>query len=198
MINGGYMNQVIDLNYLESLNPCKERLYSFTNNYPKFSGTWSEFLDLENVTYNDKIWVARRFLNTNQLIHFAILCADSVSHIFNNKYPNDNRVNNLLNYLKEIKDFTRITEEQRTKIRELRYAADAAAAAAYAADADAADAAAAYAADAAAYAAAADAADADADAADAAYAADAAAAAAYARKSQQNLNITFLKAVEEL
>ena len=220
--NGGIMNQSINVAYLKGLNPCQARLDEFLKNYPEFTGSYSEFLDLDKVTYDDKIWVSKQFLTMNQLVHFSILCAQSVQPIFETKYPEDKCLQNLFSYLKDIPDFTKITAVQkdeiwalRVKVRAAANAADAAAdAAAYTADA----AAYAYAyADAAAYTAAytaAYAADAAAYAYTAAYAADAAAyAAAYtaayadaytaayaadARKQQKDLNLTFLKAVENL
>src|ERR1017187_7195692 len=127
------MKQTIDVNYLKGLKPCEARLNEFLKNYPTFSGSYSDFLDLENVSYDDKIWVSKRFLSINQLVHFGILCADSVAHIYNDKYPDDKRISDLLNYLKSIPDFTKITVVQKDEIWALRRAAYAAAdAAAYA------------------------------------------------------------------
>jgi hypothetical protein len=220
------VNQNLDLTYLQNLKPCENILQNFINYHNDFNGTWEEFLDLPNISYEDKVWVAKRYLSINQLVHWSVLCAESVKIIFTARYPKNKSLQNLFDYLRVIPDFTKIDQKQKDKILELRKevraaadaaaayaAAYAAAAAAYAAAyaaADAADAAYAYA-DAAAAAAAADAADADADAdaasadadADAAYA-DADADAAYAdadaaaRGKQQKLNIEFLKAVVDL
>jgi|GEM_PF-684001 len=168
---------------ITALNPCKDRLDNYLQHYSNLEFTFDDFIDLEHISYNDKIWVAKQVLNKNQLCHFGLLCAESVLNIFESKYPEDKRVGDCIRYLIKVKNFEDITKIQKEKIIMHRDAAYAAYAAAYAADAAAAAADAAYAAYAAAYAAdaAAAAADADAyaDAADAyaAYTADAAAAA---------------------
>ena len=171
---------------ITALNPCKDRLDNYLQHYSNLEFTFDDFIDLEHISYNDKIWVAKQVLNKNQLCHFGLLCAESVLNIFESKYPEDKRVGDCIRYLIKVKNFEDITKIQKEKIIMHRDAAYAAYAAAYAADAAAAaDAAyaaayAAYAADAAAAADAyadayaaytADAAAADADAADAAYAA---------------------------
>jgi hypothetical protein len=183
---------------IKTFNPCQDRLDNFLQHYADFNGEFHEFLALENITYNDKVWVGCRLLTKNQLVQWSIFCAESVKHLFEAKYPDNKCLTELFDYLKSIEDFETLTEEQRESIAKLRrtayaaasyaaYAADAAfyaaAYAAYAADAaDAAFYAAAYAADAAFYA--------------AAYAADAA-AAAYdaadaAKEEQRNLNLLYL------
>ena len=167
----------INARKLRAMNPCRSRFDgNFLVHYPSFSGTWSEFLGLGKISYDDKIWVARRVLNKNQLIHFAVLCAQSVLSIYENRYPDDKRISDLINFMITIVDFSNLSNEQQEKLRELRSAA---AAAVYAACAVAADAAAC--------------------AADAACAVDAADDAAdAARKIQKDLNISFLKIVEDL
>ena len=192
---------------ISSLNPCKDRHDNYKNAYLGVELTLDDFLDSDKISYTDKIWVSCKLLTATQARTFAILCAESVLHIFEAKYPNNKAPRELLDYLKTI-DWLAVTEMQQIEIKRLRYAAAAAAhAATYAADAAAAhaataaadtaaaaasydaDAAASYAADAAAsYAAhAADAASYDAADTAAAYAADA------ARKNQEDLNLTYLK-----
>jgi hypothetical protein len=152
---------------ITKLNPCASRFDNFKQHNPEFDSTMVEFLKLDNITYDDKIWVATKLLTKNQLVNWSILCAESVKYLFESKYPNDKCLTELFNYLKSGLDFENLTEVQRTEVIRLRSATYATYAAS-AADATyaAADAAAAYAA-------------ADA-AADAAYAAYAAANAAYA------------------
>jgi len=204
---------IINKEVLKSTAPCVERWKNYLEHYCEFNGPFDDFLNLDKISYDDKIWVAKKVLNINQLVHFAILCAESVLNIYEIKYPNDKRISNYLVFIKTIVDFNSMTNEQRGKLRELRggvwqarnyAAADAADAAVYAADAADAAGYAGYAADAdaanavaAGYAAAV----ADAIAAGhtaavaagyaAAFAADAVIAAA--RTDQQNLNLQFLK-----
>jgi hypothetical protein len=193
---------------ITKLNPCASRFDNFKQHNPEFDSTMVEFLKLDNITYYDKIWVATKLLTKNQLVNWSILCAESVKHIYESKYPNDKSLSELFDYLKSGLDFENLNKVQRSKVTRLRSAAYVAtytaatyaaadAAAAYAAADAAADAAAADAAANAAYAAA-YAATYAADStyaaayADAAYAADAANAAL---KAQNDLNMLYLISV---
>jgi hypothetical protein len=186
----------VNTEILARLRPCTERFSNYLKYYEEFNGSFDEFIDLENVSYEDKIWVAKKLLNKNQLVHFGLLCAESVLSIFEEKYPEDKRVRDCIEYLKTIPDFNNIMAEQQEAIRGNRSAAYAAANAAAHAAAYAASAAAYAAANAAAHAAANAAAYAAAYAASAAY--DAADAAYAARKNQQSLNLQLLKMAASL
>ena len=153
----------INKEYIEGLSPCADRLQNYLNHYAEWSGSLSEFLDLDKITRKDKMWVFVRSVSTDFKRRFAIEVTESVLHIFEQKYPNDKRPREAIVAAKLFLDGA------------LSRKADAAAAADAAAYA-AADAAHAAAADAAAYAADAAAAAAHAAAADAAYAAAYAAA----------------------
>ena len=194
---------MINKEVLKSTKPCADRWKNYLEFYSDFNGSFDEFLELDKISHDDKIWVAKKVLNKNQLVHFATLCAQSVVQIYNERYPHDKRISDCVEYLLTITDFSSLSNEQREKLIELRERSRAARAAAYATDAAARAAAyatdaAARAADAAAYAT--DVADAAAYAAYAAYAADdAARAAAYAaRKTQQELNLKFLSAASKI
>jgi hypothetical protein len=179
-------NFKIDNAYIASLDPCKMRHDNYLAHYKDTSFSVVEFLKLDNITYNDKLWVWKRFTTKEEAIRFGVACADSVLDIFESKHPEDKRPRNALNaVVAYIKD---PTKENRQRCKDAVNAANAAANAVNAADA-AAYAAAAYAADAAD--AAADAANA---AANAAYAANAARRAAReeVRIQQQDLNLLFL------
>jgi len=152
--NKGYYSET-QVNELSFINQKRITLSTLVNNLPIKDFNW--FL------------IKKCNLTIKQKKEVALLYAETVMPIYEEKYPNDDRVSKCIH---GIKDFNngKITKDE---LRALRSAAAAAADAAYAAyDAAAADAAAYAAADAAAYAA-------DAAAAYAA-AADAAAAAAYA------------------
>jgi hypothetical protein len=154
--------------------------------------TLIEIMESE-ISIKDKRWflLTAGEMTLDEKKELAFLCAKSVASIFNEKYPNDNRVNECLQAIQDFKDGKISRDELWGKRRAAADAADAAdaaaaaaAAAAYAA-ADAADAAAADAADAAAAAAA--------DAADAAAAAAADAADAPRTKALQELFISFIQ-----
>ena len=187
----------INKDIIAKLNPCKNRFDNYLEYYSDFDGDLREFLELENITYDDKVWVFERNTTKEQRMKWAALCAKSVLHLFEERYPNDKRPrnaieatlnNNITSEIKRNAADAAFATAYAADAYAAAYAADAAFAAAYAADADAA----AYAADAAAYAA--DAA-AYATYAAAAYAADAAADAAAAdtaRQKQQCYNLSMM------
>ena len=166
---------------VKTFNPCQDRFNNYQINYPNSDLHIVDFLKLENITYDDKIWVWKKVTTINEAALFGLKCAESVLHIFETKYPNDKRPRLALDSIRTYLDNP--TEENKKACRAAYAAADAAAYAAADAAADA-DAAAYAAADAAAYA-----------AADAAYAA--ADAAADARKTQQDKNTQFLIEIYE-
>jgi hypothetical protein len=172
----------INKEILKELKPCNDRWRHYLQNYSDFSGSIVDFLKLDGIPYQDKIWVIVRLVDSKIYTKWSALCAQSVLHIFEKKYPGDTRPRECLEYLlsEGPKDLNNIR-----KHRDTAYAC---------ADAACADAAAAYAAAcacAAAYAYAAACACAAAYAAADAYAAYAAADAA-ARINQQNKNIEIL------
>lgn len=128
---------IINKEIISNFKPCKERFDVFLDAYSDFNGSFDEFLDLDKISYQDKIWVSQRVLNKNQLIHFGLLCAESVLNIFEKKYPQDKRVSDCIQFLKTIPNFSDMSSNQGKEILAHRNTADAA----YAADAaDAADA----------------------------------------------------------
>ena len=168
---------------IKAMEPCSSRFDNYLEHYESFEGTPREFVKLDKITYDDKVWVLTRIATKEQLVQWGARCAQSVLHSFESRYPNDKR--------------PRIAVEAAlagTCTEEVRRGAYAAAAdAAYYAAAHAAAHAAARAAVYAAYYAA------DADAADAAAAAASAAdaAACAARLDQQKLNLRLLVNIME-
>jgi hypothetical protein len=113
---------------IADLKPCKSRFDNFVVNYPDFMGTHSDFLSLENITYDDKIWVMTRLMTMMQKRQFALACAQSVLDIFEKKRPGDDRVRKCLEATANYLDGNITVEE----LREARRDADAAYDAAYA------------------------------------------------------------------
>ena len=81
----------INKEIIEKLNPCKDRFDNFKAQYPDFSGNLQEFLELENITYSDKVWVVTRLFTKEQNVLWSILCAESVLYLYEEKYPEDKR-----------------------------------------------------------------------------------------------------------
>ena len=146
---------MITKEYLKSLRPCADRFENYLCHYAKWSGSLAEFLELEKISHTDKVWVFTRSIDKEKQRLFAADCAESVLHIFESKYPNDDRPRKVIQVARsKITDAADAADAARAASRAARAAADAAARAASRA-ADAAYAAAYAAADAAAYAAAA-------------------------------------------
>lgn len=122
---------------IEQFNPCKNKIDNFKNRNPGFKGNVTDFLSLENITYDDKLWVCTRLVTRNQKFRFAVACAESVLYIFESKLPGDTRVRDLIDFMNTISNVETMSDDTRSKLLELRHAAyDAYAyAAIYAADA---------------------------------------------------------------
>jgi len=107
----------INKEFLKSLNPCTSRYEHLLEHYGEFSGSLSEFLDLPSGYYTDKVWVAGEILNKNQLVSWAILCAESVMYIFEANYPGNKSLSNCIDFLKTVKDFNNLTDSQSLEIK---------------------------------------------------------------------------------
>ena len=67
---------------IANMKPCESRYENYLNYYKGQELEFDAFLDLDKITYNDKVWVAKKLLNKNQLVHWALLCAQSVLPLF--------------------------------------------------------------------------------------------------------------------
>jgi hypothetical protein len=113
---------------IKKLNPCKDRFDNFLKEYPNYKGDWYDFLSLDRISYEDKIWVAARLMNKEQLVRWSILCAESVLYIYEAKHPESKEVRNLLEYLNKIESFESLSNEQKELILKKRKSVDASAA----------------------------------------------------------------------
>ena len=82
---------LINKDYLKSLSPCEDRYKHYLENYKDWSGSLEQFLDLPELTYDDKRWVFVRSIDKSKLRLVAADFAERVLHIFESKYPNDDR-----------------------------------------------------------------------------------------------------------
>jgi len=106
----------INKDVLESLEPCADRYENYLEHHASFDGSFSDFLDLPNLDYNDKVWVAEKILTKNQAVSWAILCAESVVHIFEDKHPDDKILSTCINFLKTVNDFNSLTDTEKWEI----------------------------------------------------------------------------------
>jgi hypothetical protein len=76
---------------IKALNPCRDRY----ENYLKFYGdkelTPAQFLGRKNITQADKMWVCFRLMPKENIRFAAADIAESVLHIYEAKYPKDDR-----------------------------------------------------------------------------------------------------------
>jgi len=82
---------LITKDYLKNLSPCENRYKHYLQNYKDWQGTLDEFLDLPELTYEDKRWVFVRLIDKNKLRFVAADFAERVLHYYETKYPNDDR-----------------------------------------------------------------------------------------------------------
>jgi len=93
--------KLLTAQYIRTLNPCSSGIESFERNYPGFKGTLCELLSLENVSYNDKIWLAEKVINIKTLQQWSVECAEHVLDNYESQYPNDSRVRDCIETTKQ-------------------------------------------------------------------------------------------------
>ena len=69
------MKILINLEVIKSLKPCLNRYENYLKHYTDFEGSLEDFLDLPEVTHNDKLWVSLRLMPRFLAEVFAIDCA---------------------------------------------------------------------------------------------------------------------------
>src|SRR5271170_7192567 len=67
----------INTKKLQALNPCRDRLNNWLKYYSDFNEDIIEFLDLPNITSQDKIWVTLKLVSKEILEIFTLDCAFS-------------------------------------------------------------------------------------------------------------------------
>lgn len=82
---------LITKEYLKSLSPCENRYEHYLTHYKDWRGTLEEFLDLAELTHDDKKWVFVRSISKDKLRLVAADFAERVLHLFESKYPTDDR-----------------------------------------------------------------------------------------------------------
>jgi len=105
---------------IKALKPCQDRFENFTNNYPTYSDSTANFLSLENISYEDKIWVIGRLMSRSGNAKWAIACANSVLPIFERACPKDMRPRELLEYMSSFSDFAKTSNEDLDKLKVMR------------------------------------------------------------------------------
>lgn len=84
---------IINIELIKSLNPCECGYKNLIKHYPDFSGSEIDFLNLENIPHEDKLWIILRenFIPENDLHELACVFAERVLPIFERELPKDLR-----------------------------------------------------------------------------------------------------------
>ena len=93
-------NSTFNSDYIKTLKPCKNGLDNFILNYPNFNGKLSELLQLNNISYDHKIWLVKKTVNLKILQQWALECSYLVLNNYEKLYPNDDRVRKCLDITK--------------------------------------------------------------------------------------------------
>ena len=91
----------ITIDKIKEFNPCQSGLDNLINYYPKFNYTMVEFLQLEHIPYDDKIWLVTKLVDVDVLKQWSVECAEKVMDNYNKVYPNDDRISNCIQVIKE-------------------------------------------------------------------------------------------------
>jgi len=82
---------MINTKTIKLMNPCADRFNNWLEHYYEFEGSVNQFLNLTKINHSDKLWVTFRYLPKNATVECAARFAESVLHIYEAKYPNDDR-----------------------------------------------------------------------------------------------------------
>jgi hypothetical protein len=73
------MKILINTEIIKSLNPCKDRFQNWLEEYNTWNGDIQEFLLLENITHQDKLWVSLRLIPRILVETFSLDCVISAA-----------------------------------------------------------------------------------------------------------------------
>lgn len=82
----------INTEVIAKLDTCKDRFKNWIKHYNHWNGDIAEFLNLDKISYRDKMWVASRLMPISIAEVFAIDCAVSVA-----THADDDRYTPMLN-----------------------------------------------------------------------------------------------------
>jgi len=69
----------VNSDIIKSLTPCKDRLVNYLKHYNELNFDILEFLALDKITTEDKIWVSVRLMPVNLVERFALECSSRAS-----------------------------------------------------------------------------------------------------------------------
>lgn len=74
---------------IKSLSPRTSKRGGFYTNYPNYNNTLKHFINLDEITYSDKVIIVTKLFTHKQNVKWAALCAESVLYLFESKHPNN-------------------------------------------------------------------------------------------------------------
>ena len=92
----------ITVKKIESYNPCKSGIDDFKSKHPKFNDKLTVLLSLDDISYNDKVWLACKVVDIKTLQQWGVECAEMVLQYFEEVIPSDRRVRDCLEISKRV------------------------------------------------------------------------------------------------
>jgi hypothetical protein len=75
---------------------------NFDKLYPNYNAKLSDLLSLDDISYDDKVWLATRVAPLKTLQQWSIECAEYVLENFEKKFPSDSRVRDCIQVTKKV------------------------------------------------------------------------------------------------
>jgi len=123
MITGQYelnnipqVNMIITNDIIAGMLPSQDFNNAYLTYYTDQEHPISEFLKLDKITYNHKIFVMAKIINKLQALVWAVRCAESVINVYESVHPDDLQVKQALVYMKSLSISKPLTAEQINKL----------------------------------------------------------------------------------
>jgi hypothetical protein len=81
----------INVETIKKINMPDKSFQNFIDNYKDFDGTLEDYLKLNKISYNDKIFVFSELAKEKHKMKFVLSCGIFVLPLFERKYPNDTK-----------------------------------------------------------------------------------------------------------
>ncbi len=120
-------NKKVTIPFIKEFNPCQYGLDNLTKHYPKLDMLIGEFLKLEHIPYEDKLWLSNKIVDITVLKQWAVECAEQVLSNYNEAYPSDSRITDCIETTKRYLEGNESLENLNTARSAARSAAESAA-----------------------------------------------------------------------
>ena len=118
----------MNLKEIEELGPCTEGWDNLVKHYPKWKGTLLEFMDLDKIPDEDKVWLFASCMIDNDIKkEFAFICAETAMQHTDKKEIHTFHTLNLLDYESGTYDYATRSAANSAAVSAANSAADSAA-----------------------------------------------------------------------